>query len=159
MEDKKVNIFSDPSEIDAVIKSRINSFCNRGGKRSSAWTEDEIQLRDGVIWEYMVKQGLSREATAQQIAVRWDITPGTARKYVVSAIKNLANSFRDSEDLEEIKRMYLQRIEGVLQTALDRGALDSSIKALDLYGKSLGFFNEKKDLTLGGDLTISFDFT
>lgn len=159
MEEKKVNIFSAPEEIDAAIKSRINSFCTKGGKNSSAWTEDEMQLRDSVIWEYLVKQGLSREDTAQQIAARWDITVSTARKYVMKAIKNLANAFKESDNLEEIKRMYLSRIEGVLQTALDRGALDSSLKALDLYGKSLGFFNEKKDINLGGDLTISFDFS
>lgn len=65
MEEKnKVNIFSDPEVIDTVINTKLASFPRHNGSGNSMktkWTDEELELMDCVIMEYIVKQGLSRE--------------------------------------------------------------------------------------------------
>ena len=83
--EKKINIFSDPEKIDAVIKSRLSMFSRKGGTQKNdqvKWTEEELELRDAVIIDYITVNGLSRERTAQQIADRWDVSMNTARTWV-----------------------------------------------------------------------------
>ena len=89
MAQKKVNIYSTPEEIDAVIKSRISQFSKKGGGQKNdlvKWTEEELELRDAVVIDYLNSNCLSREKTAQAIADRWDVSIGTARKYVKEAV-------------------------------------------------------------------------
>ena len=80
---EKVNIFSKPEEIDRMINTRLEQFPRKGGKTSSknvSWSDEELSIIDSVIWDYISKQGLSREQAAQQIHSRWDISLSTARR-------------------------------------------------------------------------------
>ena len=162
MEQKNsINIFSNPEEIDSLINSRLKQFPRKGGKSCSkhvSWSEAEIQIIDSVIWDYMAKQGLSREATAQQIYSRWDISLSTARKWITDSIKRIANTY-SQEEQEEVRRVWLERCESILQECIETRDKQNALKALDLMGKSLGLYKESKDVNLDVDGGISFDFS
>ena len=161
MERNSINIFSNPDEIDALINSRLQQFPRKGGKQSSknvTWSEAEISIIDSVIWDYISKQGLSREATAQQLYSRWDISLSTARRYVTDSIKRMANTYT-KEEQEEVRRVWLERCESILQDAISTRDKQSALKALDLIAKSLGLYKETKDINLDGDNTIHFEFS
>ena len=162
MEQKNnINIFSSPEEIDSLINSRLKQFPRKGGKSCSkhvSWSEAELQIIDSVIWDYMAKQGLSREATAQQIYSRWDISLSTARKWITDSIKRIANTYSEEEQ-EEVRRVWLERCESILQECIETRDKQNALKALDLMGKSLGLYKENKDINLDVDGGISFDFS
>ena len=162
MEQKNsINIFSSPEEIDSLINSRLKQFPRKGGKSCSkhvSWSEAEIQIIDSVIWDYMAKQGLSREATAQQIYSRWDISLSTARKWITDSIKRIANTYT-KEEQEEVRRVWLERCESILQECIETRDKQNALKALDLMAKSLGLYKETKDVNLDVDGGISFDFS
>ena len=162
MEQKNsINIFSSPEEIDSLINSRLKQFPRKGGKSCSkhvSWSDAEIQIIDSVIWDYMAKQGLSREATAQQIYSRWDISLSTARKWITDSIKRIANTYSEEEQ-EEVRRVWLERCESILQECIETRDKQNALKALDLMGKSLGLYKENKDINLDVDGGISFDFS
>ena len=162
MEQKNsINIFSSPEEIDSLINSRLKQFPRKGGKSCSkhvSWSEAEIQIIDSVIWNYMAKQGLSREATAQQIYSRWDISLSTARKWITDSIKRIADTY-SQEEQEEVRRVWLERCESILQECIETRDKQNALKALDLMGKSLGLYKENKDINLDVDGGISFDFS
>ena len=161
MERNSINIFSNPDEIDALINSRLQQFPRKGGKTSSrnvSWSDAEIQIIDSVIWDYISKQGLSREATAQQLYSRWDISLSTARRYVTDSIKRMADTYT-KEEQEEVRRVWLERCESILQDAITSGDKQNALKALDLMAKSLGLYKETKDINVDGDNTIHFEFS
>lgn len=162
MEQKNsINIFSSPEEIDSLINSRLKQFPRKGGKSCSkhvSWSEAEIQIIDSVIWDYIAKQGLSREATAQQIYSRWDISLSTARKWITDSIKRIANTY-SQEEQEEVRRVWLERCESILQECIETRDKQNALKALDLMGKSLGLYKESKDINVDGDNTIHFEFS
>ena len=162
MEQKNsINIFSSPEEIDSLINSRLKQFPRKGGKSCSkhvSWSDAEIQIIDSVIWDYMAKQGLSREATAQQIYSRWDISLSTARKWITDSIKRIADTYSEEEQ-EEVRRVWLERCESILQECIETRDKQNALKALDLMGKSLGLYKENKDINLDVDGGISFDFS
>lgn len=158
---KEVNIFSDPEKIDALINAKLAAMPRKNGKANSkanAWTKEEIELRNAVIMQYICEQGLSKERTAQQLLNRWDISIITAREYVKRAISDFANSFTQ-EDAEEQRRLWLERVEQILQEAIDSRDKASALKAMDLIGKSMGLYTEKKDVNVQGDVDIKFDFS
>ena len=158
---EKVNIFSDPEKVDALINSRLQQFPRKGGKTSSrnvSWSDEEISIIDSVIWDYISKQGLSREQAAQQIHYRWDISLSCARKYITDSIKRMASTYTE-EDQEEQRRVWLERCEAILQDAIETRDKQSALRALDLMGKTLGLYKESKDVNLDVDGGISFDFS
>lgn len=158
---EKINIFSSPEEIDSLINSRLKQFPRKGGKSCSkhvSWSDEEISIIDSVIWDYISTQGLSREATAQQLHSRWDISLSTARKYITDSIKRMASTYTE-EDQEEVRRVWLERCESILQSAIESRDKQSALKALDLMGKTLGLYKETKDINVDGDNTIHFEFS
>lgn len=157
----EVNIFSKPEEIDRMINSRLEQFPRKGGKTCSknvSWSDDEIQLIDAVIMDYISSQGLSREQTAQQLESRWDISISTARRYVTECIKRFASNYTE-DDAEEQRRIWLERCEAILQDAFNTRDKQSALRALDLMGKTMGLYKDTKDVNVNGDNTIHFDFS
>lgn len=160
MAQNKISIFDRPEQIDAVINAKLALMPATGGKGNSkknAWTEEELELRNAVIMQYIAEQGLSRERAAQQITNRWNITIKTARGWVKQAIDAFARSYTE-EDQEQQRRMWLERVEQILQDAIDSRDKASALKAMDLIGKSMGIYAEKKDVNVNGDVDIKFDF-
>lgn len=159
MDNEKITIFSEPEKIDAIINTRLQQFPRKGAKQNSrnvGWTEEELQLIDNVIFDYICKQGLSRESTAQQISSRWDVTLQTARRYVKEAIERFANSFDD--DNEKLRKVWMERCETILTDAIESRQKDSALKALDLMAKSMGLYKDNINIG-GGDTPIKFDFS
>lgn len=157
---KPISIFDRPEQIDAIINAKLANMPQTGGKantKSNAWKPEEMELRNAVIMQYIAEQGLSRERAAQQITNRWNITLGTARNWVSRAIDDFAKSYGE-EDQEKNRRLWLERCEQVLQDAIDTRDKANALKALDLIGKSMGLFSEKKEVRLDGDANIKFDF-
>ena len=160
MNKSTISIFDRPEQIDAVINAKLEQMPSTGGKgntKTNAWKPEELELRTAVIMQYIAEQGLSRERTAQQITNRWNISMPTARKWVAMAIKDFAKSYAD-DNAEEQRRMWLERCEQILQDAIDTRDKSSALKALDLIGKSMGIYLEKKDINVEGDVDIKFDF-
>lgn len=158
---KPISIFDRPEQIDAVINAKLAQMPANGGKanaKKNAWTPEELELRNAVIMQYICEQGLSKERTAQQLTNRWNISIKTARSYVRMAIDAFANSYTE-EDQEKQRQMWLERCEQILQDAIDSRDKASALKALDLIGKSMGIYNEKKDVNVSGDVDIKFDFS
>lgn len=159
----KTNILSlKPDEVDAIIMARIHSFSNSKltlpgvPKTASKWTEDEKELRDSVILAYMTEHGLSQYRTAQQLAERWQLSVAQAREYVRIAIKNLNERYKDTN--EELYNVWKEKLENIVAEALESGSRDAALKALDMLGKSLGFY--QKDLTVTQeDNAIQFKFS
>ena len=122
---KTVNIFSKPEDIDSVIKSRLAQFTKKGGKgtNNNTWSPEELELLDSVVLQYITEQGLSRERTAQQIKVRWDIALSTARKYLKNAIDRFCKATA-AETKEEQKRLWEEQLKQILQDALENGTRD-----------------------------------
>lgn len=159
-QNKPITVFDRPEQIDAVINTKLANMPQTGGKSNSiknAWKPEEMELRNAVIMQYIAEQGLSRERTAQQITNRWNITLGTARNWVAKAISDFASSYAE-EDQEKNRKLWLERCEQILQDAIDTRDKANALKALDLIGKSMGLFTEKKEVQVDGDIDIKFDF-
>lgn len=156
----KVNIFSTPEMIDAVIKSKLAQFSTKGGSQKNSlvkWTEEELELRDAVILDYITSNGLSREKTAQQISDRWDITMATARKYVQQAIVRFCdNVVEESEEVR--KKIFEERLHAIYEDAINSKDRQSSLKAIDILNKMNGMYKDKSDVNLTVDGSITFDF-
>ena len=160
MSKEKVNLFSKPAEIDAVIMSKLSQFSTRGGKVKNdllKWSPEELELRDGVIMDYLTVNMLSREQTARQIADRWDITMATSRKYVQQAIERFCdNQVAETESV--IRKRFEEQVNSVMQEAMEAGDRNSTLKALDILAKSAGIYREKSDVNVNLDGKIKFDF-
>ena len=148
-----------PEEVDALIMGKINQFPKKGAKGSTGrtkWTDEELHLRDSVIMAYITENGLSRERTAQQIAARWNISMTSARRYVKDAVERFCATFDD--DYERLRKVFLERVENLYTSALDDNQKDIAKSALDMMGKAVGAYTEKKDINVSGNLSIDFDF-
>lgn len=148
-------LFLPPEDIDMIIKSRLATTIKKGSKSAGQWTEQEINIRNMVIWEYICKQGLSRTECARQMVSRWGIHLNTAYRYIQQAIASLCIDYEEKE--EEYRQKHIERIESILQDAIDRGAQDTALKCLDQLAKINGIYNEKKDINLNnGNITFKF---
>lgn len=156
---KGIYRFVSPEEADELITSKIAQFAKKGGKTSTSvkWTEGELQLRHSVILEYICNQGLSKSETAKQISDRWNVTVKTATRYINEAVESLTRDFEDYK--EETRKVHLERLESIMQTALENGREDLALKALEQMGKVNGLFEQKIDLNSKNTTDIHFDFS
>lgn len=156
----KIDIFSSPEHIDAVIKSRIAQFSRKGGGQKNClikWTDEELELRDAVIIDYLTVDCLSREKTAQQIASRWDISVKTARKYLADAITRFCtNAVEENEEVR--KKLFEEKLLAILQEAVEAKDRQSSLRAMDIFAKVNSMYKDKSDVNLTVDGNITFDF-
>ena len=74
--------------------------------------------------------------------------------------RSITVGFRVSqEEQEEVRRVWLERCESILQECIETRDKQNALKALDLMAKSLGLYKESKDINLDVDGGISFDFS
>lgn len=156
-ENEVANVILDSEKADAVIMSRLKAFPRLGGTGSHSWTKAEIELRDGIIWEYITINCMSPESTAKQIAARWNITLPTARKYVSEAIDHLAKNYDETE--EQARQEMIERATTIVEKCMEQERYSEAQKAMDMLNKLKGLYQpEKKDLNVQGDIEITFDF-
>ena len=157
---EKVNIFSDPEKVDAIIKSRLAQFSTKGGTQKNSlvkWTEAELELRDAVIMDYLTVNGLSRERTAQQIADRWDVSMQSARNYVRDAITRFAKNYVEIDEATR-KKLLEERLQSIYEDAVSAKDRQSSLRAIDILNKMNGMYTDKSDVNVNVDGKITFEF-
>ena len=157
---EKVNIFSDPEKVDAIIKSRLAQFSTKGGTQKNSlvkWTEAELELRDSVIMDYLTVNGLSRERTAQQIADRWDVSMQSARNYVKDAITRFAKNYVEIDEATR-KKLFEERLQSIYEDAVSAKDRQSSLRAIDILNKMNGMYTDKSDVNVNVDGKITFEF-
>ena len=157
---EKVNIFSDPEKVDAIIKSRLAQFSTKGGTQKNSlvkWTEAELELRDAVIMDYLTVNGLSRERTAQQIADRWDVTMQSARNYVRDAITRIAKNYVEIDEATR-KKLFEEKLQSIYEDAVSAKDRQSSLRAIDILNKMNGMYTDKSDVNVNVDGKITFEF-
>ena len=157
---EKVNIFSDPEKVDAIIKSRLAQFSTKGGTQKNylvKWTEAELELRDAVIMDYLTVNGLSRERTAQQIADRWDVSMQSARNYVRDAITRFAKNYVEIDEATR-KKLFEERLQSIYEDAVSAKDRQSSLRAIDILNKMNGMYTDKSDVNVNVDGKITFEF-
>lgn len=157
---EKVNIFSDPEKVDAIIKSRLAQFSTKGGTQKNSlvkWTEAELELRDAVIMDYLTVNGLSRERTAQQIADRWDVSMQSARNYVKDAITRFAKNYVEIDEATR-KKLFEEKLQSIYEDAVSAKDRQSSLKAIDILNKMNGMYTDKSDVNVNVDGKITFEF-
>lgn len=159
-EKEKVNIFSEPEKVDAIIKSRLAQFSTKGGTQKNSlvkWTEAELELRDAVIMDYLTVNGLSRERTAQQIADRWDVTMQSARNYVRDAITRFAKNYVEIDEATR-KKLFEEKLQSIYEDAVSAKDRQSSLRAIDILNKMNGMYTDKSDVNVNVDGKITFEF-
>ena len=157
---EKVNIFSDPEKVDAIIKSRLAQFSTKGGTQKNSlvkWTEAELELRDAVIMDYLTVNGLSRERTAQQIADRWDVSMQSARNYVKDAITRFAKNYVEIDEATR-KKLFEEKLQSIYEDAVSARDRQSSLRAIDILNKMNGMYTDKSDVNVNVDGKITFEF-
>lgn len=160
MKTEKVNIFSEPEKVDAIIKSRLAQFSTKGGTQKNSlvkWTEAELELRDAVIMDYLTVNGLSRERTAQQIADRWDVTMQSARNYVRDAITRFAKNYVEIDEATR-KKLFEEKLQSIYEDAVASKDRQSSLRAIDILNKMNGMYTDKSDVNVNVDGKITFEF-
>lgn len=160
MKTEKVNIFSEPEKVDAIIKSRLAQFSTKGGTQKNSlvkWTEAELELRDAVIMDYLTVNGLSRERTAQQIADRWDVTMQSARNYVRDAITRFAKNYVEIDEATR-KKLFEEKLQSIYEDAVSAKDRQSSLRAIDILNKMNGMYTDKSDVNVNVDGKITFEF-
>lgn len=156
----KVNIFSTPEMIDAIIKSRLAQFSTKGGTQKNSlvkWTEEELELRDAVVMDYLTVNGLSRERTAQQLADRWDVSMQSARNYVRDAITRFAKNYVEIDEATR-KKILEEKLQSIYEDAVSAKDRQSSLRAIDILNKMNGMYTDKSDVNVNVDGKITFDF-
>ena len=147
--------FLSPEDADRIIIQRINSTPKKGGNRNGKWTPAELAIRDNVILEYICKQGLSRAECAKQISDRWQVCIDTAGRYIRDAFERLV---QDNEKVKiDAREKQLERLENMLERAIEDGVYDAQLKILDQINKINGLYTEKKDIKIEND-NITFKF-
>lgn len=157
---EKVNIFSEPEKVDAIIKSRLAQFSTKGGTQKNSlvkWTEAELELRDAVIMDYLTVNGLSRERTAQQIADRWDVSMQSARNYVRDAITRFAKNYVEIDEATR-KKLFEEKLQSIYEDAVSAKDRQSSLRAIDILNKMNGMYTDKSDVNVNVDGKITFEF-
>lgn len=160
MANNKVNIFSKPEEVDAIMKSRLAQFSSKGGCQKNSlvkWTDAELELRDAVIMDYLTINGLSRERTAQEIAARWDVTLQSARNYIKDAITRFSKNYVEIDEATR-RKIFEEKINAIFEDAVDAKDRSNSLKAMDMLNKMNGLYRDKSDVNLNVEGSISFDF-
>lgn len=155
-DNKLLNIFSTPEDIDKHIRKGLANQNAKGGSKV-CWTKDEIEIMDFVIMEYLTVNMLSPVRTAYQLVDRWGMCYGVARKHVADAQKRwMKKHIPETEEL--MKTKFTEQLNTILQEAQEAGDRQSAIKALDMLAKTAGFYNDKKDLKVSMEGPIRFDF-
>ena len=153
---KIADIYKEPELVDTIIKGRIARAKAKDGKTHLAkWTPEELEIRNAVIYGYLINDCNTREECARKIAERWDISNNTARNYIKEAMRALVANYQDVSK-EQIKETYLKRIEKLLQKAVNEGKTKEALQAAEMLNKLDGLYNEKIDLNLQGNITFDF---
>lgn len=141
-------------EIDVLIKKELSNQTKNGGNRRG-WNERIEKLRHTVVIAY-IRKGYSKKQTIDALCDRWDICDTTAYNYYNAALEYLGE-LNTGEDIGKVKQKQTERIEGMLQLALERGNYTNAARAMDMLNKINGLYTENQNITVDGDIKFEFD--
>lgn len=149
-------IYQNPELVDAIIKARLAQNFQKGKPgNANKWTDDELELRNAVVYGYIINECRTKEDCARKLAERWGINVNTGRMYVKQAMQALVANYKDVSK-EQLKETYLNRIETLLKKALDEGNTKTAIQAAEMLNKLEGLYSQDINLNLQGNITFDF---
>lgn len=115
----------------------------------------ETQRRKAEILE-KVRKGKSKNKILEWLKEAYDLSDRQAGKLLRDALKDLQEAVLDI-DIGDIKAEYIERIEQLYETALDKNDIKSALKAQDMLNKMNQLYVEKQEVTVTNDV-IKFKF-
>ena len=162
MEKKKTTInklIEDETKVDAIIRNRLQTFPRRGGKgapKNLSWLPEELEVRDALIMDYLGRRCCTREYVVGELSTRYDIAPDTVRVWIREALQRCVEKGKISE--EQQREDFLNKVSGILQSAIDDGEKKTALRAIDILAKTFGFYSSTKDINISTDGSIKLDF-
>lgn len=115
----------------------------------------ETQRRKVEILE-KVRKGKSKNKILEWLKEAYDLSDRQAGKLLRDALKDLQEAVSDI-DISDIKAEYIERIEQLYETAIEKNDIKSALKAQDMLNKMNQLYIEKQEVTVTNDV-IKFKF-
>lgn len=115
----------------------------------------ETQRRKAEILE-KVRKGKSKNKILEWLKEAYDLSDRQAGKLLRDALKDLQEAVSDI-DISDIKAEYIERIEQIYETAIEKNDIKSALKAQDMLNKMNQLYIEKQEVTVTNDV-IKFNF-
>lgn len=115
----------------------------------------ETQRRKLEILE-KVRKGKSKNKILEWLKEAYDLSDRQAGKLLRDALKDLQEAVSDI-DISDIKAEYIERIEQLYETSIEKNDIKSALKAQDMLNKMNQLYVEKQEVTVTNDV-IKFKF-
>ncbi len=115
----------------------------------------ETQRRKLEILE-RVRKGKSKNKILEWLKEAYDLSDRQAGKLLRDALKDLQEAVSDI-DISDIKAEYIERIEQIYETSIEKNDIKSALKAQDMLNKMNQLYIEKQEVTVTNDV-IKFKF-
>lgn len=104
----------------------------------------ETQRRKVEILE-KVRKGKSKNKILEWLKEAYDLSDRQAGKLLRDALKDLQEAVSDI-DIGDIKAEYIERIEQLYETAIEKNDIKSALKAQDMLNKMNQLYIEKQEI-------------
>lgn len=104
----------------------------------------ETQRRKVEILE-KVRKGKSKNKILEWLKEAYDLSDRQAGKLLRDALKDLQEAVSDI-DISDIKAEYIERIEQIYETAIEKNDIKSALKAQDMLNKMNQLYIEKQEI-------------
>ena len=104
----------------------------------------ETQRRKAEILE-KVRKGKSKNKILEWLKEAYDLSDRQAGKLLRDALKDLQEAVSDI-DISDIKAEYIERIEQIYETAIEKNDIKSALKAQDMLNKMNQLYIEKQEI-------------
>lgn len=131
-------VFLSMEEIDEMMNNKMEAL--RKNKKRERWNENELLYRRQVIYEW-IRRGYSRVRIQQELMSRWGCVKRSAQRYVTDALNALEEDNR--EFVEKTREIQRERIEGIIQKAMESNNYDAALRGLEQINKLDGLYSEK----------------
>lgn len=114
----------------------------------------EKELRKTKILEW-IKEGKSKSTILTSIKTEFNVGRTQSYRLFHSVLLDISSTV--DIDISETKSLYIERIEGMLEKALNSGDIKTALRCQDQLNKIQGLYTEKQELTVTNDI-IKFNF-
>lgn len=118
-------------------------------------TRPQTQLRIAEVINWL-RKGYSKKKCIDLIMENYDITEGQAKHYLHDAYATIYDASKVA-DPEELKEQYVDRIEDLLSSMLEKGNTTLAIRLQDMLNRIAGVYNDKQQVEIKSDV-IKFKF-
>lgn len=144
----------DDETIINFLKEVVVSHHPRTCKNTkSKWTDEEVTIRRWFILE-LFRRGMSKIKINHFLQTALNISYDTAKKYINDVLKYLTET--NEETIENMRNTARERLEGIIQSCVERGRMKEAISALDQLNKINGLYVQNVEVK--ADTTMTFNF-